>query len=84
MFRFAGRLVVPAAAHLLCVCVWWQNVVSAVEEREHDQGRQELHRGLTSAKSEADLLRAELAEVLLYCRSSFRATVDQRRVWREF
>lgn len=34
-----------------------------MEEREYNEGRQDLHRGLTSAQSEAGLLRAELAEV---------------------
>lgn len=41
----------------------WQSIISAVEEREYNEGRQDLHRGLTSAQSEAGLLRAELAEV---------------------
>lgn len=40
-----------------------QSVVSAVEERGYNEGRQDFHRGLTNAKSEAGLLRAELAEV---------------------
>ncbi len=48
---------------IVAVSAFGQSVVSAVEEREHNQGRAELHRGLTTASSEAALLRAELAEV---------------------
>lgn len=40
-----------------------QRVVSAVEERELSQGREDLQRGLTTANSEAHLLRTDLAEV---------------------
>ena len=49
-----------------CSVFFWrlgQSVVSAVEERAHIKGREELHRGLTTASSEAALLRTELAEV---------------------
>lgn len=40
-----------------------QSVVSSVEERDHNQGRDDLDRGLKNARSEAGLLSTGLAEV---------------------
>eukprot|EP00903_Cladosiphon_okamuranus_P011418 g10760.t1 len=62
--RSMERIELEDRAVRTTVALALSSVISAVEEREYDKGRQDFHRGLTSAKSEADLLRAELAEAL--------------------
>lgn len=45
------------------LCVFEQSIVASVEEREHNEGRDDLDRGLRHAQSEAGLLSTGLAEV---------------------
>ncbi|CAM9173091.1 unnamed protein product [Ectocarpus fasciculatus] len=60
--RSIQRIELEDKAVRTTVALVLSNVVSAVEEREHDHSREDLSRGLITAKGEQGLLRAELTQ----------------------
>ncbi|CAM9378673.1 unnamed protein product [Ectocarpus sp. 12 AP-2014] len=58
--RSVQRIELEDKAVRTTVALVLSNVVSAVEEREHHHSREDLYRGLTTAKGEQGLLRTEL------------------------
>ncbi|CAM9333204.1 unnamed protein product, partial [Ectocarpus sp. 12 AP-2014] len=62
--RSVQRIELEDKAVRTTVALVLSNVVSAVEEKEHHHSREDLHRGLATAKGEQGLLRTELTQAM--------------------